>query len=74
LTLMLTPEVGRMPEQRFFLPNSKALALLRELSRTEKRPVRAILLDALEAYAAEIGHATSSEIAPKPVVPRYPES
>jgi hypothetical protein len=71
---MWTLGVGNMTEQRFFLPNSKALALIGKLSRTEKRPVRAILLDALEEYAADKGHATSNQIAPKPRTPRHPES
>jgi hypothetical protein len=55
-----------MAEQRFFLPNSKALTLVRELSRAEKRPVRAIVLDALEAYAADAGHAPSKKTAQSP--------
>jgi hypothetical protein len=63
-----------MTEQRFFLPNSKALALIRKLSRAEKRPVRAILQDALEEYAADKGHATSNDIAPTLRTPRHSES
>jgi hypothetical protein len=46
----------RVDDERFFLPRSEALALVRELSRAEKRPVRAILEDALKAYGIAKGY------------------
>lgn len=53
-----------MEDERFFLPRSGALALARTLSRTEKRPLRAVLVDALEAYAFDKGYFNPDDVLP----------